>query len=349
MKPMLYTLLASSLVLAACQPAPEKAATDPGVASAPKATRQLAGGLGPLPAVVHPADNPMTAEKVELGKMLYFDPRLSGNGRVSCATCHNPALGWGEGVGLSIGVGDKPLKRHSPTVLNAAYYPLQFWDGRATTLEEQAVGPITSKVEMNADPAVVVRRLSGIPEYSRRFQEVFGEPASMETIAKAIATYERTIVRGNSPFDRWAMGDDQAMSESAQRGYQLYTTKALCITCHSGPNFSDGKFHNIGVKGSGTEDKGRFEVTKDPRDLGAFKTPTVRNAALTAPYMHDGSIATLEELVEHYDRGGESVPGKSPLMVPLKLTAAEKADLVEFMKALTGEPLADRTLPELPN
>jgi len=345
MKPILYSLLAASLLLAGCQPSSDQASSG---SSKQKVARQLAGGLGPLPPVEHPVDNPNSPEKVELGKMLYFDTRLSGTERVSCATCHNPSFGWGEGVGLSVGVGDQLLGRHSPTVLNSAYYTHQFWDGRAATLEEQAKGPITSPVEMNAKPDVVVKRLQGIPEYADRFQKVFGEPVSFDNIAKAIATYERTIVRGNSSFDRWAAGDDAAMSESAKRGYQLYTTKALCITCHSGPNFSDSKFHNIGVKGSGTADKGRFDVTQNPQDLGAFKTPTVRNAALTAPYMHDGSIATLEELVEHYDKGGENVPNKSPLMVPLKLTASEKADLVEFMKALTGEPLADQTLPELP-
>jgi cytochrome c peroxidase len=344
MKPILISLVAGTLLLAGCQQGSEPAASG----SAPKSTRQLAGGLGPLPPVEHPVDNPMTPEKVELGKMLYFDTRLSGTERVSCATCHNPSFGWGEGVALSVGVGDQLLGRHSPTVLNAAYYTHQFWDGRAATLEEQAKGPITSKVEMNADPDVVVKRLQGIPDYAERFQQVFGEPVSFDNIAKAIATYERTVVRGDSAFDRWAAGDDAAMSEEAKRGYQLYTTKALCITCHSGPNFSDSKFHNIGVKGSGTTDKGRFDVTKNPADLGAFKTPTVRNAALTAPYMHDGSIATLEELVEHYDKGGEAVPNKSPLMVPLKLTAQEKADLVAFMKALTGAPMADQTLPELP-
>lgn len=342
MKPILISLLAGTLLLAGCQSGADQAPS--GTAT----KRQLAGGLGPLPPVMHPEDNPHSAEKEELGKLLYFDPRLSGNNRVSCATCHNPSLGWGEGVGLSVGVGDKLLGRHSPTILNAAYYTHQFWDGRAATLEEQAKGPITNPNEMNADADVVVKRLQGIPEYAKRFQEVFGEPVSFDNVAKAIATYERTVVRGDSDFDRWAAGDDAAMSESAQRGYQLYTTKALCITCHSGPNFSDNRFHNIGVKGSGTLDKGRFDVTKNPADLGAFKTPTVRNAALTAPYMHDGSIATLEELVEHYDKGGEDVPNKSPLMVPLNLTAEEKADLVAFMKALTGKPMADQTIPELP-
>ena len=347
MKAVLFALVAGSLFLVGCQPSSDQAASGPASKSA-KVARQLAGGLGPLPPVEHPADNPLSPEKVELGKMLYFDTRLSGTERVSCATCHNPSFGWGEGVGLSVGVGDQKLARHSPTVLNAAFYTHQFWDGRAATLEEQAKGPITSPVEMNADPEVVVKRLQGIPGYAERFEKVFGEPVSFDNIAKAIATYERTIVRGDSAFDRWAAGDDAAMSEEAKRGYQLYTTKALCITCHSGPNFSDSKFYNIGVKGSGTTDKGRFDVTKNPADLGAFKTPTVRNAALTAPYMHDGSLKTLEEVVEHYNKGGEDVPNKHPVMVPLNLNAQEKADLVAFMKALTGEPLADQTLPELP-
>ncbi len=347
MKAVLFALVAGSLFLVGCQPSSDQAASGPASKSA-KVARQLAGGLGPLPPVEHPADNPLSPEKVELGKMLYFDTRLSGTERVSCATCHNPSFGWGEGVGLSVGVGDQKLARHSPTVLNAAFYTHQFWDGRAATLEEQAKGPITSPVEMNADPEVVVKRLQGIPGYAERFEKVFGEPVSFDNIAKAIAPYERTIVRGDSAFDRWAAGDDAAMSEEAKRGYQLYTTKALCITCHSGPNFSDSKFYNIGVKGSGTTDKGRFDVTKNPADLGAFKTPTVRNAALTAPYMHDGSLKTLEEVVEHYNKGGEDVPNKHPVMVPLNLNAQEKADLVAFMKALTGEPLADQTLPELP-
>ena len=315
-----------------------------------KEPRDLPAFLGPLRPPPEPADNPSTAEKFELGRMLYWDPRLSGNGALSCATCHNPALGWGDGLAKSIGMGHKVLGRAAPTVLNAAYYNFQFWDGRAATLEEQAKGPIQSTVEMGADPKIVVARINAIPDYRALFQKVFGEPATFDNIAKAIAAFERKVIDLDSPFDRWARGDDAAMTEPQKRGFDLFVGKARCATCHSGPALTDNRFHNIGL---GDGDVGRMAVTKDEKDFGAFKTPTIRNAALTAPYMHDGSIRTLREVVDHYEKIvnlAEKPKGLSIFMLPFKLTEEEKNDVVEFMKALTADkrPPGIDVVPQLP-
>ncbi|HYF00639.1 MAG TPA: cytochrome c peroxidase [Planctomycetota bacterium] len=315
-----------------------------------KEARDLPAFLGPLRPPAEPADNPSTPEKVELGRMLYWDPRLSGNGALSCATCHNPALGWGDGLPKSIGFGHKVLGRGAPTVLNAAYYNMQFWDGRAATLEDQAKGPIEAAGEMNAKAADVVQRLNAIAGYRERFQKVFGGPATFDTIAKAIAAFERQVVDLDSPFDRWARGDDKAMTEPQKRGFDLFVGKARCATCHSGPALTDNRFHNIGLTDG---DVGRMAVTKDEKDFGAFKTPTIRNAAITGPYMHDGSLKTLREVVDHYEKVvnlPEKPKGLSIFMLPFKLTEEEKADVVEFMKALTADkrPPGIDVVPQLP-
>jgi len=312
--------------------------------------RDLPAFLGPLRPVKAPEDNPTTTAKVELGRMLFWDPRLSGNGAISCASCHNPALGWADGLPKSAGFNHQVLGRSAPTVLNAAYYQSQFWDGRAPTLEEQAKGPIQSPKEMNANPEKVVAIVNGIAGYRKRFQEVFGSPATFDTIAKAIAAFERTVVDLDSPFDRYARGDDAAIGEAARRGLEVFTGKARCATCHSGPNLSDSRFHNIGLSDG---DPGRMKVSGKEEDLGAFRTPTLRNIALTAPYMHDGSMRTLRETIDHYER----VPGDKPrpkalsvFMQPIKLTDAEKADVEAFLRTLTGDkrPAGIDVVPELP-
>lgn len=313
--------------------------------------------IGPLPPVVIPASNPQTQAKVELGKKLYFDPRLSGNNWISCATCHNPALGFADGLPRMLGgPASREGGRNTPTIINTAYNPIQFWDGRAATLEEQALGPIQNPNEMNETLDNVIKKLSRMPDYVKAFKDVFGSGVTADGIAKAIAAFERTIVFANSPFDKYMMGDEHAMSEAAKRGMILFNTKAECIKCHNGPNFTDNEFHNIAVPADGPlkEDLGRYNVTKQDADKGAFKTPTLRNITDTAPYMHDGFFPTLFEVVQFYNGGGGRSENKSPDVRALHLTGEEVNDLIEFLKALTGELVqvkyeaAPLVYPELP-
>jgi cytochrome c peroxidase len=295
-----------------------------------------------------PADNQLTPERVQLGKALFFDPRLSGSNWISCATCHNPGLGWSDGLPTGWGHGMKKLGRATPTILNAAFNPIQMWDGRKSTLEDQALGPIGADAEMNQPLPELVAKLSRIEGYRTLFKAAYpSEEISEATIAKAIASFERTVISTESPFDRWRMGDSRAVSDSAKRGFEVFNGKANCQACHSGFNFTDNGFHNIGVKDSGAEDVGRFAQRPVASLKGAFKTPTLRDIALTAPYMRNGAYRTLEEVVEHYDRGGDVKDNLSPEMKPLHLTAQEKNDLVEFMKSLTGKPM-QVALPQLP-
>ena len=296
----------------------------------------------PLPKMKHPVDNPWSKKKEELGKMLYFDPRLSGSNWISCMTCHNPGLGWGDGLPRPFGHGQKELDRHSPTIINSGYFESQFWDGRAKSLEEQALGPIGSHVEMRQDLGELVKELKAIPGYVRLFKMVFPKEGIKEaTIAKAIGTYERSVVSKNAPYDKFFAGDKSAMSTSALNGMTLFFGKAKCSICHNGPAFTDSGFHNIGVKQHGPlkEDLGRYNVSKDDFDKGAFKTPGLRHITRSAPYMHDGSEATLEEVMEFYNRGGDVAENRSRFITPLELSKQEKKDLVEFMKALEGEPI----------
>lgn len=295
-------------------------------------------GLEQLPIHI-PADNPLTPEKVSLGKQLYYDARLSEDNTVACASCHSPRFGFTDGAAVSTGIEGQKGGRSAPTTINRIFSTAQFWDGRAASLEEQAVGPIANPIEMGMTHELAVERIRGIPGYRRQFESVFGtEEIEIEHIGKAIAAYERTLISGNSPFDRFVAGERDALSPRAQQGLVLFNGKARCAQCHTGPNFTDEKFHNLGVgMDRSTPDLGRYEVTKREQDRGAFKTPTLRDVALTAPYFHDGSAATLREVVEHYDRGGTPNPFLSPLMLPLGLTEEEKEALVEFQRALTGE------------
>ena len=316
----------------------------------PSATwTQESAALGLLPNMPIPAHNLQTDAKVELGKMLFFDTRLSKGNAISCAFCHNPGTGWADARQFSVGVGGGQGGRQAPTVLNTGYQTFQFWDGRAGSLEEQALGPIQNPIEMAETLPNVVKKLSAVPEYKKRFKEVLGTGVSAEGIARTIAAFERTVVSTNSPYDKYLAGDKAAMSEAAVRGLALFTGKARCALCHNGPNFTDNRFHNIGVPQVGPlkDDAGRYAVTKQAQDRRAFKTSTLRSVALTAPYMHDGAFKTLEEVIEFYNKGGEAVPGKDPFITPLKLTDQEKKDLVEFLKALTGESLKI-SMPKLP-
>lgn len=306
--------------------------------------------IGPLPtSVPTPSGNLNFKAKVDLGKQLYFDGRLSKNGAVSCAFCHNPFTGFADPRQTSIGVGGGVGGRQAPTVYNTGFLPLQFWDGRAGSLEEQAIGPIQNPVEMAETHENVVKKLGKIKGYQQQFRAAFGTDVNLQGIAEAIAAYERTVVSTNSSFDKYVAGDATAMDEAAVKGMALFKGKARCLLCHNGSNFTDNQFHNLGVPQDGPmkEDLGRFYVTRQEGDKGAFKTPTLRSITETAPYMHDGVFKTLEEVVDFLDKGGGKNPNLSPLVKPLGLTQEEKADLIAFLKALTGEKVKFE-MPKLP-
>ena len=288
-----------------------------------------------------PAENLPTSARVVLGQMLFFDPRLSRKANMSCASCHNPALGWSDGLPTATGFDMKTLARATPTIINTAFNPIQMWDGRKSTLEDQALGPIEAGGEMNMPLPELVARLKTIHGYAAKFEDAYpGQGISEVTVARAIASFERTVLSTESPFDRWRMGDEKAVDDSAKRGFELFTGKANCAICHSGYNFTDNGFHNIGVKNTdpANPDVGRFAQKPLKSMRGAFKTPTLRDIALTAPYMRNGAYNTLMEVVEHYDRGGDDKDNLSINVVPLHLTAQEKTDLVAFMQSLTGAP-----------
>lgn len=303
-----------------------------------------------LPPVKHPEDNPADPAKIELGRQLFFDGRLSRDNTISCASCHDPKKGWSNGEQFATGVEGKKGGRNAPTVLNSAYNRFQFWDGRAGTLEEQALGPIQNPVEMNMTLEEVVARLNEIAGYRDQFQKVFGTDVTAEGIAKAIAAYERTVLCGNAPYDRFKAGDTSALSESAQRGMKLFFGKAHCSACHVGPNFTDNAFHNVGVGMDAKEpDAGRATISKLQGDTGSFKTPTLRDIAKTAPYMHDGSLKTLEEVLDHYAKGGVANDYLDEEIYELRLTPEERQDLLTFLReGLTSEDYPEHSPPPLP-
>lgn len=292
-----------------------------------------------------PSNNLYSSEKAALGKMLFFDPRLSQNFNMTCATCHNPSFGWEDATKGSVGAQNTALPRHSPTVINVAWGNTFFWDGRAATLEEQAKGPIESPVEMNTPIEMVVERLNAVPQYRTWFQRAFnGDGITASNITKAIATYERTIVSGIAPFDQWIEGDKNAISNSAKRGFELFNGKALCMSCHTGWNFTDNRFHDVGLIG---DDKGLGGRTGNPRENFAFKTPGLRNIGQRAPYMHDGRFKTLDEVISHYASDLIERDSRSPQLININLNTQEIRDLKAFLLTLTGED-APVTLPILP-
>lgn len=297
--------------------------------------------------VPFPATNPYTPEKAALGKALYFDPRLSGAENMNCASCHNPSFGWEVPTKTPVGAQNVRLGRQAPTILNTAWRHPFFWDGRAGSAEEQAKGPIEAPAEMNLPLKVAVQRLSAIPAYKSWFEEAFpGDGVTPDTIAAAIATFERTVVASYSPFDKWVDGDERAIPESAKRGFELFNGKAQCAGCHSGWDFTDNQFHDIGTS---YMDIGRANVdSSNPLALYAFKTPSLRDIAMRAPYMHSGELATLRDVLEHYVSGGVNRASRSPLMSKIELSDREIEDLIAFMNSLTGEKQVV-TLPVLPN
>jgi cytochrome c peroxidase len=298
----------------------------------------------------HPAENAPTAERVELGKKLFFDTRLSRDGNMACATCHNPMYGWSDGLPTAKGFQSQVLGRATPTVTNAAYNSIQMWDGRKASLEDQAMGPMQASVEMNTDIPRMFGFLRGSEEYSAMFAKAYpGEAIDEKTVSKAIASFERTVVSNHSPFDRWLYGDKSAMSAQQVRGFAVFAGKGNCAACHSAPNFTDNGFHNLGLAsyGKADPDMGRFAHKPLPSMKGAFKTPTLRDIEYTAPYFHDGSAKTLMEVVEFYDRGGDVKTNQSPNIKSLHLSAEEKQDLVAFLRALSS-PAQPVMLPALP-
>lgn len=298
----------------------------------------------------YPKGNKPTAVRVDLGKKLFFDPRLSGDQTISCATCHNPVLGWSDGLPKGIGFKGADLPRASPTVINTGYNTIQMWDGRKATLEDQAMGPMEATLEMNMDFAKLFNFLKGNKEYTKLFEKAYpGEGINAKTVSKAIASYERTIISNNSPFDKWVKGDKNAMTKQQVNGFKLFVGKGNCEVCHSAPNFTDNGFHNLGLASWADKnaDVGRF-AQKPIRILkGAFKTPTIRDIERTAPYFHDGSATTLMDTVVHYNKGGVVKEGVSPNIKPLNLTKQEMEDIVAFMQALTS-PFIPVSLPEIP-
>lgn len=292
-----------------------------------------------------PKDNAYTPAKAALGKMLFFDTRLSRDKNLSCASCHNPSFGWEVPFAQAIGAGGKPLGRHAPTTLNQAWSSQLFWDGRAPTLEAQARGPIEAGVEMDLPMSVALDRLKGVQGYVRAFDKAFPhEGLTTDNVLKAIATFERTIVTGDTPFDRWMRGDAKAVTDEVKRGFAVFDGKARCAACHSGWNLTDNKFHDIGLA---TSDPGRMGVTKAAADQYAFKTPSLREIAARAPYMHAGQVATLDGVIAHYVTGGEKRPSLSPQMQPLNLSRQEVQDLLAFLHALSS-PQSTLAMPNLP-
>jgi len=302
----------------------------------------------PLPETAPaPADNPTSPVRVDLGKQLFFDPRLSGDNTRSCAGCHLPDRAFTDGLPRARGAGGRQLGRNTPTLLNVGFYSAYFWDGRAASLEAQALVPIQSPDEMNQNLDELEKELSAVPGYAAQFRAAFGSEATRANIAKALAAFQRTLISRNSPFDRFLAGDNNALSDEAKRGWELFKGDAGCIRCHNGPNLSDGKFYRIGVAFT---DRGRGAVTGSKQDYYAFRTPGLRDVGKTGPYMHEGSFGTLTSVVEFYYRG---VSAQSPDGLPLDIAPllaqsySEVASLVEFLESLSGET-RDLSPPRLP-
>lgn len=333
--------------------------------------------LAPLPAAPEPLDNPTTPEKVELGRFLYFDPRMSADGSISCNSCHSATDGWGARTPISFGGPGTSHWRNAQTILNVAYYGKWNWDGAARGIEGQNAGAWEGGVAGNLDPVLAEERLAQIPGYVAQFQQVFGTPYPLwEDALRAVSAYQRTIVSQNIPFDRFVEGDTTAITDAAQRGYDLFLGKANCIACHNGPLVSDTSYHATGVpqhpdfwssplkqitfryeqwiKGAPEEvarttsdDLGLYYVTKQEIDKGKFRTPSLRDLCYSSPYMHNGLFNSLAEVITFYNNGGGNHPNKSPLLQPLDLTAEEQQDLVAFLESLCGDPVVDEA-PELP-
>jgi cytochrome c peroxidase len=373
-RPLVLSLVAAMATAAAFSLA---RAEGPGAIADPKSENQ-AGFPSDLYAWVVPPDNQQTPAKIALGKALFFDDRLSADDKISCDHCHEPAKGFTDQFPTSEGIHAQMGQRNSPAVLNALFNVTQFWDGRAPTLEAQIAGPVTNPIEMgmkSTDDAVA--KIKAIPEYQKQFQDVFGHEVTFADIERAIAAYERTQFAFDSPFDKFMAGDQGAISDSAKRGWSIFNGKGRCMSCHgwnpTQPLFTDFKFHNIGVSahksdfvplarkaldtlarsgndaqeidrlaiGTDMSGLGRFLVTKQPHDIGGFRTQGLRNLLVTQPYFHDGSQVTLWDTIDHYNKGGVQNPYLDGGIVPLGLTEGEEDDLIAFLASLTSPEYAD--------
>lgn len=319
------------------------------------------GILGPVPV---PKENPLTPAKIKLGKKLFFDDMLSGNGNLNCATCHDPDEGWTTHTRYSPAYPSISERRNSPSIINTAYNKIWIWDGRAGSLDKQALGPMKNPLHMNQNPGLVVEEIRAEREYVKMFSEAFGgsDPITPENVGKALASFERTIISIDSPFDRYMKGDKKALNNKAKKGLDLFKRKARCILCHNGANFTDQNFHNLGVPEPDDfksvdvqtslrfdlkrtknknwknikQDIGRATITKKKEDIGKFKTPSLRHATQTRPYMHNGVFETLDKVLDFYNKGGGDDPNKSTLLRPLGLSSSELNQLTEFLRSLTG-------------
>ena len=350
-------MLAMAAAMAGCGMEPAKA-PEPATPPVPQGETLTSGTYSTvLPlglqagAAYIPDNNPLSEAKIELGRKLYFDPRLSRDGTISCATCHDPDKGFSDNRPVSIGIEGQPGGRNAPTVINRLFSKEQFWDGRAEDLEAQALGPVQNPIEMGHTLPAMIGSLKAIQGYAPEFEAAFGSPGiNADRVGQAIASYERTVIAGHAPFDRHQAGDTSAMSESAVRGMAIFNDaqRGNCVTCHAGFNFTDESYHNIGAgMDQRIPDLGRYVVTKEETDKGAYKTPTLRNIAQNPPYLHDGGEATLRDVIEFYDRGGVPNQWLSQEIRPLHLSDQDKADLVAFLESLTGE-LRGTERPALP-
>ena len=292
-----------------------------------------------LPRIDWPKGNPYSAAKAELGRYLYYDKRLSADNTISCASCHAPESAFTDAQPVSTGIHGQKGGRNAPSTINRAFSLAQFWDGRAASLEDQAKGPIANPIEMGNSHDAAVASLKQIPGYQPLFAKAFGdEQIDIDRVVMAIATFERTILSGNAPYDRYKRGDKKAMSPEQIRGMSVFFDKAKCDRCHENANFTLNAYANIGVGMDKPDpDLGRFVVTKDTRDWGVFKVPTLREVEHSGPYMHDGSLKTLEEVVDYYDKGGISNKNLDSNIRKLNLTDQEKKEIVAFLRALSGE------------
>jgi cytochrome c peroxidase len=294
-----------------------------------------------------PESNPLTPEKVALGRRLFHDPLLSRDFTMACATCHDPRRSFSDALPRAIGIGGQQINRHAPALLNRGYGRSFFWDGRAASLEEQALQPITNRKEFDHSLEAALARLGQHAEYPALFRAAFARDANADDLARALASYVRTIVTADSPADRYLTGETSALSAEAVAGLQLFRGRANCTACHLGPLFTDEQFHNTGVawRDGRLADPGRGAISGKEDELGAFRTPSLREAARTAPYMHDGSLRTLEEVIEFYDRGGNPNPHLDPELRPLRLSPTEKQALLAFLRSLSGSIREGRLVP----
>jgi len=335
---LLLALFTAAAVVADDAPTTTRGRAADGSPAPPKPRRpKVDPRLQPLPREAPaPTDNPTTPAKVELGKQLFFDPRLSGANTLSCASCHLPERALGDGIQWNKGHNGATLTRNTQSLLNVGFYATYFWDGRAASLEEQALGPIVSPVEMNQNLDELEVELRAVPGYVKQFQQVFGGKPTRQTVAKALAAFERTLVTGPSPFDRYLAGEDGALSADAKRGLELFQGTARCIECHNGPHLSDGKLYRMGLS---TEDLGRATVTEEADDRYRFRTPSLRNVAETGPYAHDGTYKSVEDVVEFYYRGAPPAREGLPIDAPdlRGESFSDVAYLVALLESFSGE------------